>query len=129
MKVVKVMTSSKPTKQRKMLFNAPYHLRRKMLTAMVSEEITKEYGTKRIEVKKGDTVKVMRGGNVGFEGKVAQVNTKTGRIAIEGLTRKKADGTPVYIWIHASKVMITKLDLSDNKRKASIERKVKQVSK
>jgi large subunit ribosomal protein L24 len=129
MKVVKVMTSSKPTKQRKMLFNAPYHLRRKMLTAMVSEEITKEYGIKRIEVKKGDTVKVMRGDNVGFEGKVAQVNTKTGRIAIEGLTRKKADGTPVYIWIHASKVMITKLDLSDNKRKASIERKVKQVSK
>lgn len=129
MKAVKVMTSSKPTKQRKMLFNAPYHLRRKMLTAMVSEEITKEYGIKRIEVKKGDTVKVMRGDNVGFEGKVAQVNTKTGRIAIEGLTRKKADGTPVYIWIHASKVMITKLDLSDNKRKASIERKVKQVSK
>jgi len=129
MKVVKVMTSSKPTKQRKMLFSAPYHLRRKMLTAMVSEEITKEYGIKRIEVKKGDTVKVMRGDNVGFEGKVAQVNTKTGRIAIEGLTRKKADGTPVYIWIHASKVMITKLDLSDNKRKASIERKVKQVSK
>ncbi|MFP3164523.1 MAG: 50S ribosomal protein L24 [Acidianus sp.] len=123
------MTSSKPAKQRKMLFNAPYHLRRKMLTAMVSEEITKEYGIKRIEVKKGDTVKAMRGDNVGFEGKVAQVNTKTGRIAIEGLTRKKADGTPVYIWIHASKVMITKLDLSDNKRKASIERKVKQVSK
>jgi large subunit ribosomal protein L24 len=129
MKAVKAMTSSKPAKQRKMLFNAPYHLRRKMLTAMVSEEITKEYGIKRIEVKKGDTVKVMRGDNVGFEGKVAQVNTKTGRIAIEGLTRKKADGTPVYIWIHASKVMITKLDLSDNKRKASIERKVKQVSK
>lgn len=129
MKAVKAMTSSKPSKQRKMLFNAPYHLRRKMLTAMVSEEITKEYGIKRIEVKKGDTVKVMRGDNVGFEGKVAQVNTKTGRIAIEGLTRKKADGTPVYIWIHASKVMITKLDLSDNKRKASIERKVKQVSK
>lgn len=100
-----------------------------MLTAMVSEEITKEYGIKRIEVKKGDTVKVMRGDNIGFEGKVAQVNTKTGRIAIEGLTRKKTDGTPVYIWIHASKVMITKLDLSDNKRKASIERKVKQVSK
>ncbi|MCY0882501.1 MAG: 50S ribosomal protein L24 [Acidianus infernus] len=123
------MTSSKPSKQRKILFNAPYHLRRKMLTAMVSEEITKEYGIKRIEVKKGDTVKVMRGDNIGFEGKVAQVNTKTGRIAIEGLTRKKADGTPVYIWIHASKVMITKLDLSDNKRKASIERKVKQVSK
>lgn len=123
------MVSSKPTKQRKMLFNAPYHLRRKMLTAMVSEEITKEYGIKRIEVKKGDTVKVMRGDNVGFEGKVAQVNTKTGRIAIEGLTRKKADGTPVYVWIHASKVMITKLDLSDNKRKTSIERKVKQVNK
>ncbi|BDC19340.1 50S ribosomal protein L24 [Acidianus sp. HS-5] len=123
------MLSSKPAKQRKMLFNAPYHLRRKMLTAMVSDEIIKEYGIKRIEVKKGDSVKVMRGDNVGFEGKVAQVNTKSGRIAIEGLTRKKADGTPVYVWIHASKVMITKLDLSDNDRKSSIERKFKKVNK
>ncbi|ARM75936.1 50S ribosomal protein L24 [Acidianus manzaensis] len=120
------MVSSKPSKQRILMYKSPYHVRRKMLTAKVSEDVFNQLNIKRIEVRKGDTVRVMRGDNVGYEGKVADVNTKTGRIAIEGLTRKKADGTPVYIWIHASKVILTKLDLSDAKRKEAIERKAKK---
>ncbi|BDB97647.1 MAG: 50S ribosomal protein L24 [Saccharolobus sp.] len=116
------MSSLKPSKQRKRLFNLPLHQRKKLLTAKVSEEIFNQYGIKRINIRKGDTVRVLRGSHSGYEGKVVEVNTKKGRIAIEGLTRKKADGTPVYIWIHASKVMITKLDLSDPKRREKIEK-------
>lgn len=123
------MVSLKPSKQRKALYNAPLHVRRKLLTAKLVKELQKEYGIKRIPIRKGDTVRVMRGDHVGYEGKVVEVDTKTGRIAIEGLTRKKADGTPVYIWVHASKVMITKLDTSDPKRKEAIERKTKKESK
>jgi large subunit ribosomal protein L24 len=102
-----------------------YHKRKANLVAPVSDEIEKEYGISKISIKKGDTVKVIRGEHAGFEGKVAAVDTKDGRISIEGLTRKKADGTPIYIWIHASKVMITKLDVADSKRKDLIERKKK----
>ncbi|AWR97294.1 50S ribosomal protein L24 [Acidianus sulfidivorans JP7] len=120
------MVSSKPSKQRLLIYKSPYHIRKKMLTAKLSDELSNQLGIKRITIRKGDTVKVMRGDNVGYEGKVAEVNTKTGRIAIEGLTRKKADGTPIYIWIHASKVMLTKLDLSDPKRKEAIDRKAKK---
>lgn len=123
------MVSLKPSKQRKALYNAPLHLRRKLLTAKLSEELQKEYGIKRIQIRKGDTVRVMRGDHIGYEGKVTEVDVKSGKIAIEGLTRKKADGTPVYIWIHASKVIITRLDTSDPKRKAAIERKSKKESK
>jgi len=119
------MVSSKPSKQRQLIRELPNHLRHKLLTARLSEDLEKQYGIKRLPIRKGDTVKVMRGDHIGYEGKVVAVNTKTGRIAIEGLTRKKADGTPVYIWIHASKVMITKLDTSDKERVATIERKRK----
>ena len=119
------MVSSKPSKQRKFLYNLPNHLRHKLLTARLSEDLQKQYGIKRLPVRKGDTVKVMRGEHTGYEGKVVAVNTKKGRIAIEGLTRKKADSTPVFIWVHASKVMITKLDTSDKERINAIERKRK----
>ncbi|QKQ99931.1 50S ribosomal protein L24 [Metallosphaera tengchongensis] len=97
-------------------------LKKKTLTAKLSEELVKEYGRKRVQIRTDDTVRVMRGDNYGFEGKVTQVFPETGRISIEGLTRKKADGTPVYIKIHASKVVITKLTLDDPKRKEVINR-------
>lgn len=42
---------------------------------------------------------------------------------IEGVQRKKADGSPVYIPIHPSKVMIIKADLSDKRRLEIIERR------
>lgn len=118
--------SLKPSKQRKIIYNAPLHIKRKMLAAKLSKELQNEYGIKRIAIRKGDTVRVIRGDNVGYEGKVTEVNLKQGRIGLEGLTRKKADGTPIYVWIHTSKVMITKLDTSDPRRKASIERKAKK---
>ncbi|QGA54520.1 50S ribosomal protein L24 [Sulfolobus sp. E5-1-F] len=119
------MVSLKPSKQRKFLYSLPLHQRKKLLIARVSDEIASQYGIKRIRVRKGDTVRVMRGSHSGKEGKVTQVDTKTGRLAIEGITTKKADGTPVYVWIHASKVIVTRLDLSDPRRREKLEKSKK----
>ncbi|AWR99403.1 50S ribosomal protein L24 [Metallosphaera hakonensis] len=99
------------------------------LVAKLSDELSKEYSIRRIPVRKDDTVRVMRGDNYGFEGKVTQVFPATGRISIEGLTRKKADGTPIYIKIHASKVEITKLNTNDPKRRDAITRKASKSQK
>ena len=121
------MASHKPSEQRAYLRNMQNHRRHKLLTAKLSKELQQQLEIKRLPIRKGDTVKVLRGDKniINYEGKVVAINRKTGKIAIEGLTRKKADGTPVYRWIHASKVMIIKLDLSDPKRKEIIDRKRK----
>ncbi|MEM0113508.1 MAG: 50S ribosomal protein L24 [Metallosphaera sp.] len=92
------------------------------VVASLSNDLIKEYNIKRITVRKDDTVRVIRGDNFGFEGKVTQVYHDTGRIAIEGLTRKKSDGTPIYIRVHASKVEITKLNTNDPRRREIINR-------
>lgn len=121
-----VLTSSiKPGKQRKALFNAPLHLRKKMLSAPLSPELREKYGVKRLPVRKGDIVRIMRGDWKGHEGKVVRVDIKRVRLFVEGVQRKKADQTPVYYPIHPSKVMIIKLDLSDKWRKKIIERRAK----
>jgi large subunit ribosomal protein L24 len=118
-----VTASHKPGKQRKALAEMPLHLRGKLLTARLSDELREKYGVKRLPVRKGDTVLVMRGDFQGAEGKVVKVDLKRVRIFIEGVQKKKADGTPVYVPIHPSKVMITKLDLSDKLRLKIVERR------
>ena len=124
-----MVKSTKARKQRKAFYNAPIHIRRKNISSHLSEDLQKEYKIHALQVIKGDTVKVMRGdeGVFGIEGKVATVITKTGRVTVEGVTATKADGTQIARSVHASKVMITKLDLSDPKRKEKLAR-AKEVS-
>ncbi len=112
-----------PGKQRKKLFNAPAHIRHKLMAAPLSNELVASKGAKTIPVRKGDTVQIKRGDNKGFEGKVSRVDLKAYRIYLEGLTREKVDGTNIFISVHPSKVQIRSLNLDDKWRKNILERK------
>lgn len=113
----------KPTKQRKMLFQAPDHIRHKHFSAPLSAELRASRGVRAIPVRSGDAVRIMRGDHKGFEGKVTRIDRKKYRIYVEGLTREKVDGTTILVPIHPSKVMITNLNLEDKWRKQVLERK------
>jgi len=112
-----------PRKQRKFLHNAPAHLRHKLMAARLSKELAASKGAKTLPVRKGDTIRIMRGDHVGFEGKVSRIDLKRYRIFVEGLTREKVDGTNIFVAVHPSKVMIKGLNLDDKWRKAILERK------
>ncbi len=120
------LNSKKPSKQRKFLYNAPLHLRHKMMSAHLSKELREKYGFRSIPVRKGDKVRVVRGNpEYRKEGKIAEVDLKHYRVHIEGITRKKVDGTEVYVPIHPSNIIVVDLDLSDEMRKKIIERRSK----
>ncbi|ENN96179.1 50S ribosomal protein L24P [Methanocaldococcus villosus KIN24-T80] len=108
--------SKQPRKQRKALFNAPLHLRRKVMSAMLSKELKEKYGKNALPVRKGDVVRIMRGDYKGLEGEVVKVDLKRYRIFVEGATLKKQNGTEVYYPIHPSNVMIVKLYDKDERR-------------
>jgi large subunit ribosomal protein L24 len=112
-----------PGKQRKMLFNAPAHIRHKLMASPLSPELLAQKGIKAMPVRKGDTVRVTRGDHKGFEGKVSRIDLKRYRVYLEGLTREKVDGTTVFVSLHPSKIMIRTLNLDDKVRKAVMERK------
>ena len=118
------MQLKNPGKQRKMLFNAPAHIRHKQMSAPLSAELAASRGAKTLPVRKGDTVRIQRGDNKGFEGKVSRVDLKAYRIYLEGLTREKVDGTNIFLPIHPSKVEIRSLSLDDKWRKNILDRKV-----
>jgi large subunit ribosomal protein L24 len=118
-----MQSTTNPGKQRKKLFNAPAHIRHKHMAAPLSTELASSKGAKTLPIRKGDTVRIMRGDNKGFEGKVSRVDLKTYRIYLEGLTREKVDGTNIFLAIHPSKVQIRNLTLDDKWRKNILGRK------
>ncbi|MCI4409897.1 MAG: 50S ribosomal protein L24 [Thermofilum sp.] len=119
--------SSQPRKVRKReIYTAQLHVRSKRIVAPLSKELSQKLGLKRIRVRKGDRVLIVRGSFKGHEGKITSVDVKRGRIHVEGAMLRKADGTEVPYPIHPSKVVVLELDLSDPRRKELVERK-KQV--
>jgi large subunit ribosomal protein L24 len=113
--------TTQPRKQRKLLFNAPAHIRYKQFSAPLSPSLKASYNVSSLPVRTGDAVRVMRGDRKGLEGKVTSVDRKKYRISVEGITREKVDGTAIQVPIHPSKVMITNLNLDDKWRRESLK--------
>jgi large subunit ribosomal protein L24 len=59
----------------------------------------------------------------GTEGKVLDVFTNTGRVSVEGITINQADGTAVVRPVHASNLVITKLNTEDQWRIDSLSKR------
>ena len=118
---------TKPGLQRKRLFQAPLHLRHKQFSAPLSPELKKSRGFNALPLRKGDTVRVMRGDRKGIEGKVGKVDYKNYRITVDGVTREKVDGTAIPVLIHPSKVMIVNLNLDDKWRRDLLDRKKRKA--
>ena len=116
-------SSTKARKQRKARANAPLHIKRRMVAAHLDSGLMREYNVRSLTVRKGDTVKVLRGGEgiKGIESKVVKVDMGECKIIIENVTVAKADGTLKQRAIDPSNVVITKLDLSDPWRKEKLD--------
>jgi large subunit ribosomal protein L24 len=115
--------NTKPSTVRKQQKNAPIHIRRKYLSAPLSPSLKSQYGTRTLTVIESDTITITKGDRKLAEGKVLRVDTKEGKLYIEGITRTRLDGSAVQIPVRAENVMITKLNLDDNRRKTILERK------
>merc|ERR1711893_351244 len=119
------MVSSSRRKNRDRHFNAPSHIRRKIMSAPLSKELRTKHNVRSIPIRKDDEVQVVRGHYKGQQvGKVVQVYRKKFVIHVEGIQREKANGASVHVGIHPSKVVITKLKM-DRDRKEILERKAK----
>jgi large subunit ribosomal protein L24 len=118
-------SSVQPRKQRYARYNAPLHVRRKMLAAHLSENLILRYNRRSIPVVKGDVVKVMRGAFRGHEDKIASVDLKILKVTVEGVTTTKADGKKKARPVDPSNLLIVKLNLTDKLRRERLARTAK----
>ena len=109
-------------KQRKYRYNAPLHIKQKMLSAHLSKELRTKYGTRNIPVRKGDTVKVSRGQFKKKQGKVERVILKQERVFVAGIETIKRDGSKVLFPLSPSNLIIVEVEMSDKRRKEKLEK-------
>ncbi len=123
------MISTKPRKQRYNLHNAPLHKKRKWMSSHLAENLLLKYDRRSVPVVKGDTVKVMRGSYRGHEDKISKVNVQDQTVEIEGVTITTAKGTKLAKPIHASTLLITKLNVTDKWRRQKLEKGLSETAK
>ncbi|MEK6939871.1 MAG: 50S ribosomal protein L24 [Nanoarchaeota archaeon] len=110
--------STQRRKQRKYRYNAPLHVRQKLVHVHLSKELRQKQGTRAMQVRKGDKVKVLRGKFRKQEGKVERVILKRERVFVTGIEYTKKNGTKVPVPFQPSNLMIVALDMADKRRKA-----------
>jgi len=115
-------SSTKPGKQRKYRYNAPLHVKRKMVSSHLSKELRKKHNKRAVALVTGDKVKVERGQFKGHSGKIEKIDTKLGRIYVTGIEIQKKDGNKTTFSLDASNVIITELNLEDKNRNKILER-------
>jgi large subunit ribosomal protein L24 len=96
----------------------------KKFGSRLSQELQEKHARKAIRPIKGDAVRIVRGGFKGIEGKITGLDTRLGKLYIEGVTREKiAGGKTSPVPIDASKVVITTLNLEDKIRRRRMEKR------
>jgi len=112
-----------------MLYNAPLHKKRKWISSHLAENLLLKYDRRSLPVVKGDTVKVMRGNYRGHEDKISKVNVRDQTVEIEGVTLTNAKGKKIAKPIHASTLLITKLNITDKWRRQKLESGLSETAK
>jgi len=110
----RVVTKSKsPRKQRRAIYNAPLHKRRKALVAQLSRELRDKYGVRNLPVRREDEVLVREGMFSGIQGKVTKIDNKEYVIFIDGVSAEKTSGQSYFVPVKPSRVTIVKLKMDD----------------
>ncbi len=94
-----------------------------MLVSPVSDDLYQKHRVRKLSVRTGDSVRIVRGDFAGLEGKVETIDYSSGKLYVEGMTREKAAGVASKLPVHVSKVLLTNLNLSDKWRSGLLSEK------
>ncbi|MEW6749129.1 MAG: 50S ribosomal protein L24 [Candidatus Micrarchaeota archaeon] len=98
--------------ERKRYHTEKLHKRKSRLHVHLSKDLRSKLKAKKrsILVRKGDTVKVMRGPGKGTEAKVGDVNTVRRKVYVEGVVAKSAKGREVPSPLEPSNLLLISLE-------------------
>ena len=117
------MKTKKPSKQRKRIALATEKEILKMMKVRLSEKLREKYSTRSVSVRKGDSVKILRGDFAGIEGKIIETDRHNQKVTVEGVTKEKVSGEQMRVPVHVSNVEMTTMDTGDRWRSNKFEKK------
>lgn len=121
--------SKQPRKQRRVLRHLKNHQVSKMFTAPLDEALQEVYGIKRLPVRVGDTVRIIKGEFDGIEGKVLTIQKRNRKLAVEEATLQKRSGENYYVPISVSNIIITKFETDKAGKKIDSWREIRMIDR
>ena len=122
---VKWKSSTQPRKQRKYRYNAPQHVRSRLMSGHLNKSLRSELKRRSVQLCKGDDVVVVKGQHKKKSGKISRIDRKNYKIYIDGIKVRKGSGQELEIAISPSNIVVTKVVMDDKKRIASLKRPAK----
>ncbi|MGV8085536.1 MAG: 50S ribosomal protein L24 [Candidatus Bilamarchaeum sp.] len=104
--------------ERKKFYTEPLHLRRNRLHVHLSKDLRGKLKTKKraVLLRKGDTVKILRGPKAGTSGKVSKVSVLRRKVFVEGAVSKTAKGREVALALEASNLLLIGLESTPERK-------------
>ena len=121
-------SSSQVRKQRKYVYNAPFHVKQKLVSAHLSKELRKKHGIRALSLMAGDEVIVQRGNFKKRKAKVTEVDLLKKRVTLENFTRQKKDGSKIPVFFDASNLLLISITGEDKKRLKPTKKEDKNAS-
>ncbi len=121
----------KPDTERKKYYSEKLHMKKKRLHSHLSKELRSKLKNKKraIQIRKGDTAKVMRGPGKGKQAKIAKVSTVKRKVYLEGITAKTAKGRENPIALEPSNLLLVALESTKERKELFSEDIFKKAEK
>jgi large subunit ribosomal protein L24 len=102
-----------PRKQRLARFTAHTTLRRRLMSVPLSRDLRARYGRRQLPIRKGDTVRVLRGSFIGREERVAKVDRRSYSVTLDNITVKTGESKLKPLPLRTNSLLLTRLNLAD----------------
>ncbi len=120
-------SSKSKRKRKKYAANAPIHTRRKLMSSHLASMLRKKYKRRSFPVRKGDTVKIMRGQFKKKTGKIENIDRKNLRVYVDVAFQMKRDGSKAPYPLDPSNLQIMDIVSDDKRRRISLERNIRKA--
>ncbi|MFH1257731.1 MAG: 50S ribosomal protein L24, partial [Candidatus Micrarchaeota archaeon] len=110
-------TTKQPRKKRKAMYNADIHTLKRDISIHLNKELRKTLKKRSRLGKKGDKVRILTGEFRKKEGKITDVNVKTGKIYVEGVIVKKQGGKEKPVAIEPSNCILLEWNVPKRKER------------
>jgi len=110
-----------PRRQRRAVFEATTAERRRRMTVPLSRELRTRFHRRSIPLRKGDTVRVMKGSYIGREERVQKISHRDYSVTLDNVTLKSGEEKLKPLPIRTNHLLIVRLNLADEWRREALK--------
>jgi large subunit ribosomal protein L24 len=117
-----------PRRQRRAVYNADTFERRLRMTVPLSRELRKRFHRRSVPLRKGDTVRVMKGSFIGREERVAKIDRRGYSVTLDNVTLKTGEEKLKPLPVRTNHLLIVRLNLADAWRREALKVREEEVT-